>query len=144
MEAKMDAAEILKRPYARLVVPEEEGGFRAEIPEFPGCRAVGETPAEAIENVNDAALEWLAVVIDKGQPIPEPLENTDFSGKLMLRMPRGLHRRAAFAAERENVSLNGLIVTAVATYLGGPQQAPAAPSTNERLTGELKWQASRT
>src|SRR5262249_36961747 len=129
METTMDPKEILKRPYTRLVVPEEEGGFRAEIPEFPGCRAVGETEAEAIDNVNEAALDWLAAVIDSGQSVPEPLENTDFSGKLVLRMPRGLHRRAAFVAERESVSLNALIVTAVATYLGGPQQRPEVAPT---------------
>ncbi|MBI2716931.1 MAG: type II toxin-antitoxin system HicB family antitoxin [Rhizobiales bacterium] len=125
----MDPKEILKRPYARLVVPEEDGSFRAEIPEFPGCLATGETRSEALDDLEEVAAAWLAAALKNNQSIPEPVENSDFSGKLVLRMPRSLHKKATYVAEREGVSLNALIVTAVATYLGGPQnrQAPAAP-----------------
>jgi predicted RNA binding protein YcfA (HicA-like mRNA interferase family) len=35
------ATEYLKKPYGRLLVPEDEGGYRAEIIEFPGCFAEG-------------------------------------------------------------------------------------------------------
>jgi len=35
--------EILRKPYARVLVPDENGGFFAEILEFPGCFAEGET-----------------------------------------------------------------------------------------------------
>ena len=36
----MDLAEYLKAPYGRVVVPESDGTFRAEITEFPGCSRV--------------------------------------------------------------------------------------------------------
>lgn len=112
-------AEYLKRPYGRLLVPEDEGGYRAEIVEFPGCFAEGETAAEAASNLEDAAHGWLEATLAKGQTVPEPMEELDYSGKLVVRLPRSLHRRAAFAANREGVSLNQFIVSSIAEQVGG-------------------------
>lgn len=113
------AAEYLKRPYGRLLVPEDEGGYRAEIVEFPGCFAEGETAAEAASNLEDAAHSWLEATIAKGKMIPEPMEELEYSGKLVVRLPKSLHRRAAFAANRDGVSLNQFIVSSVAEQIGG-------------------------
>jgi predicted RNase H-like HicB family nuclease len=113
------AAEYLKKPYGRLLVPEEEGGYHAEIIEFPGCFAEGETAAEAAANLEDAASSWLMAAIAKGQTIPEPMEELEYSGKLVVRLPKSLHRRAAFAANLDGVSLNQFIVSTVAEQVGG-------------------------
>lgn len=114
-----DVSEYLKRPYGRLLVPEEEGGYRAEIIEFPGCFAEGESAAEAAENLEDAARSWLEATVARGQPVPDPLDETDYSGKLVVRLPKSLHRHAAFAANRDGVSLNQFIVSSVAEQIGG-------------------------
>lgn len=113
------ATEYLKKPYGRLLVPEDEGGYRAEIVEFPGCFAEGETAAEAAANLEDAARSWLEATIAKGQTVPDPMEELDYSGKLVVRLPKSLHRRAAYAANRENVSLNQFIVSSIAEQIGG-------------------------
>jgi predicted RNase H-like HicB family nuclease len=113
------AAEYLKKPHGRLLVPEEEGGYRAEIIEFPGCFAEGETAAEAAANLEDAAESWLEAAIAKGQVVPQPMEELEYSGKLVVRLPKSLHRRAAFAANREGVSLNQFIVSSIAEQIGG-------------------------
>jgi predicted RNase H-like HicB family nuclease len=113
------ASEYLKKPYGRLLVPEDEGGYHAEIIEFPGCFAEGETAAEAAANLEDAASSWLAAAIAKGQTIPEPMEELEYSGKLVVRLPKSLHRHAAFAANREGVSLNQFIVSSIAEQVGG-------------------------
>jgi predicted RNase H-like HicB family nuclease len=115
----MTTAEYLKRPYGRLLVPDDEGGYRAEIIEFPGCFAEGETAAEAASNLEDAAHSWLEATLAKGQTVPEPMEELDYSGKLVVRLPKSLHRRAAFAANREGVSLNQFIVSSIAEQVGG-------------------------
>jgi predicted RNase H-like HicB family nuclease len=112
------AAEYLKKPYGRLLMPDEEGGYRAEVIEFPGCFAEGETAAEAAANLEDAALSWLEATIERGQTVPAPMEETDYSGKLVVRLPKSLHRHAAFAANREGVSLNQFIVSSVAEQVG--------------------------
>jgi predicted RNase H-like HicB family nuclease len=46
----------------RVVVhPAEEGGFWAEVPALPGCVSEGETLAETLANVREAAEGWLEV-----------------------------------------------------------------------------------
>ena len=114
----MEPSALLKKPYARVVVPETDGSFTAEILEFPGCVASGDTAADALANVEEVALDWIAATIEQGQEIPEPLDHANYSGKLVVRMMKGLHKRAARAAEREGVSLNQFIVTCIAEQIG--------------------------
>jgi len=111
-------AEILKKPYGRVVVPEADGTFRAEIVEFPGCIAAGDTAGEALASLERVAESWLDLTLSKGQSIPVPIEDSQFSGKLVLRLPRSLHRKAAHAAKHEGVSLNQFIVACVAETIG--------------------------
>ena len=42
-----------------VIRPEEDGGFSVAIPALPGCFSEGETEAEALANVQDAARAWL-------------------------------------------------------------------------------------
>jgi|SRR5947209_16688063 len=111
--------EVLKRPYSRLITPDPEGGYTAEIVEFPGCVTQGETLEETHANLEDAARSWLEAVIEEGQVVPEPLAAADeFSGKVVLRLPKSLHCKASRYADRESVSLNTLLVAAIAQYVG--------------------------
>jgi len=114
----MDPAEILRRPYARMVIPDEDGTFAAEIVEFPGCIAVGATAAEALSNLDEVAVDWISATLSQGQDIPEPMESAGYSGRLVLRMPKSLHKRATLYAERDGVSLNQFIVTCIAEKVG--------------------------
>jgi predicted RNase H-like HicB family nuclease len=111
-------SEYLKEPYARVIVPEETGGYAAEILEFPGCFAAGETPEEAYQNLEGVAKEWIEAEVEAGREIPAPSDAEAFSGRYALRMPRGLHQQAARMAEREGTSLNTYIVTAIAARAG--------------------------
>jgi predicted RNase H-like HicB family nuclease len=117
------AASYLRQPYARMVVPEIDGTYRGEILEFPGCIATGDTPAETLTALEEVAAEWLEAALERNQPIPAPVENTAFSGRLVLRMPKSLHKKAARLAEHDGVSLNQFIVTSLAEYVG--EQAKA-------------------
>lgn len=125
-DREMDAHEFLKRPYGRIVVPESDGSFRAEIIEFPGCIAVGDTGALALANLENVALSWLEATLAKGQHVPEPTETVGFSGKLVLRLQKSLHKKAAYLAAREGVSLNAFIVCALAEHVGGMQSRGTA------------------
>src|SRR5438874_2282070 len=89
-------ADILRKPYARILTPDAEGrGFTAEILEFFGCIAQGNTAAEAFENLEETADDWIEASLAMGQEIPEPVSNVGYAGKIALRLPRGLHRLAA-------------------------------------------------
>lgn len=124
MEEKMDAHEVLKRPYARLVTPDVDGSFFAEIVEFPGCFATGKTAADAFQNLESVAVDWINTALAQGQNIPEPMESNEYSGRLVLRMSSGLHRRAALWSDREGVSLNQFIVTCLAEAVGERSRQP--------------------
>ncbi len=49
-----------------------DGIFVAEIPELKGCMAHGDTQTEALNEVNDLAIEWLKIAKENGWAIPEP------------------------------------------------------------------------
>jgi predicted RNase H-like HicB family nuclease len=114
----VDLKEILKRPYARILTPDPDGRFTAEIMEFAGCVAFGDDAPSALANLEEVASEWITAATEQGQNIPNPINSADFSGKLVLRMSRGLHKRAILCAEREGVSLNQFIVTCLAEAVG--------------------------
>jgi antitoxin HicB len=117
-EQKMTPVEILKKPYARMILPEDNGQYFAEIVEFPGCFATGDSPQAALMSLEEVAADWIASSLSQGQSIPEPMDSAGYSGKLVLRMPKSLHRRAAIYASKDDVSLNQFIVSCLAEKVG--------------------------
>jgi predicted RNase H-like HicB family nuclease len=51
---------------------DEDSAFIAEVPELPGCMADGQTYADALENVEKIADEWIDTATSLGRPIPQP------------------------------------------------------------------------
>ena len=60
----------LEYPVVSPLSEDDGGGFLATVPDLPGCMSDGETPAEAIENVQDAIEEWLDLARKMGRDIP--------------------------------------------------------------------------
>jgi antitoxin HicB len=61
--------------YPVIVQPlsqEDGGGFLATVPDLPGCVSDGETPEEALANVQDAIAAWIEAAQDMGDRVPEP------------------------------------------------------------------------
>lgn len=93
----------------------DEGGWFVSIPELPGCISQGLTPEEALEMIRDAQRLWIQVALEDGDPVPLPtVEAHSFSGKFNVRVPKDLHRRLVFEAEKQGVSLNLFVATALA------------------------------
>ena len=111
-------AEYLKLPYARVLTPESDGSFRAEILEFAGCVTSASESTEALKKLEVVAADWIEAAAARGQLVPEPLAGARYSGKLQVHMPKSLHQKAALFAEREGVSLNIFIVACVVERLG--------------------------
>ena len=105
--------------YANLEYPIElsrrdDDGDRywiAEIPDLPGCIADGEDPGKAIESLSEAKQLWMEARLENGHPIPEPTDPRGYSGRLLLRMPKSLHRKLAAQSRREGTSLNMYVVS---------------------------------
>lgn len=87
---------------------EDGGGWLASIPLLEGCISDGETPTEAIVNLEDAKKEWISFCLDNGVTIPEPREDK-FSGKFTLRVPKSTHKFLVNRADEEGISLNNLV-----------------------------------
>jgi len=117
-EISKKTVEVLSKAYARRLVPDETGGYVASIQEFPGCIAEGDTADEAIKNLDEATASWVEVALSNGYEIRDPVSFHGYSGKIALRIPRGLHKQVAELAELEDSSINQLLVTAIAQYLG--------------------------
>lgn len=96
--------------YPVTLYPDPKGGYVAQIKDLPGCLTQGETLDETIANINEARELWIETAYESGDDIPLPSSEESYNGKLLLRMPKSLHRRLAEEAERENVSLNQYIV----------------------------------
>ena len=110
--------EIMGRPYARVLVPDETGGYVAEALELPGCISEGDTPDEAIENLEDAMRGWLQVAVGDGKRVPEPLDAGEYNGRILLRVPRPVHARCVRLAEADGISLNQWLLEAIGERLG--------------------------
>jgi antitoxin HicB len=106
-------------PYSVIVRPltaEEGGGYLAEFPDVAGCYGDGETPEEAIREAELALESWLKTAQEFKDHVPEPKEN--YSGQWRLRVPKSLHADLAHRAKYEKVSLNTLVTTILAEYIG--------------------------
>jgi predicted RNase H-like HicB family nuclease len=49
-----------------------DGGYIADIPDLEFCSAFGETPFEALKEVEIAKNAWLETAKDEGKSIPAP------------------------------------------------------------------------
>ena len=116
VQAEIDR--YMAMPYARELIPYEDGRYFARIVEFRGCMTEGDNRQHALEMLDEAMSLWLEVGIEDGLPIPEPVTLADFSGRFLTRVPPTLHRDLARRAEREGVSLNLFVATALARALG--------------------------
>ncbi|AUT02544.1 toxin-antitoxin system HicB family antitoxin [Nostoc sp. CENA543] len=112
---KLSLEHYLNLQYPVTLYPDVEGGYVAQIKDLPGCLTQGETLEETINNINEARELWIETAYETGDEIPLPSTDENYSGKLLLRMPKSLHRRLAEAAEKENVSLNQYLVFLLST-----------------------------
>jgi len=58
---------------AMVVHESEEGGFWASFPDLPGCFTQGESLEELREHAREAETGHLAVLQERGEPLPEPV-----------------------------------------------------------------------
>jgi len=57
---------------ATIFYSEEDGGYIAIASDLKGCSAFGETPEEAIRELEIAIELWLKVAMQDASTIPEP------------------------------------------------------------------------
>ena len=112
-----DLQYYLNLPYKIEVEPireEDGGGFFARLPQFGamGITGDGETIEEALDMLNELKTAHFQRYLDEGRKIPEPKKDEgikSFSGRILLRIPRELHRQMALKAVQNGISQNQYI-----------------------------------
>jgi len=151
-----DAENLMNKNYRVALQYDPDGYWIAEHPELPGCKADGETAQEALSSLDISRELWIESRLATGLEVPEPQEAPQYSGRFVLRIPKGLHRELANEAETEGVSLNSFVSNVLASrhtrkeqslsfvsqfaypYMGGVYSAYCAPKkVNAALSNVL-------
>ena len=108
--------------YEIRVIPKEdvEGKtyWTAFYPAIEGCVGGGETAEEAIREAEENLEFFLEYKKKKKREIPKSYVDSQFSGKIALRIPKSTHKLVAIRANEEKVSINTFLVSAIMCYLG--------------------------
>ncbi len=140
---KAQIEDIVNRPYAVEVAYGEDPseGVLARVAEWPGCMTAGDTREEALERIGEAMRDWVAYRLEHGLGIPEPI--TGYGGKVLVQMPKSLHRDVMKRAEREGVSMNQLISTTLARAMGFVDAIEPARIGRRRVTAKRAVRSAR-
>lgn len=117
----------------RRIADEDGGGYMATVPYLGSYAFVGDgdTPDEALRNLEDTKRELFEDYLRDGLEIPEPPEDEDieaYSGRFVARLPRELHKDLVEAAEASGTSLNQYIIYALTRFrYAGPRRSPRSP-----------------
>jgi len=89
----------------------------ARIAELPHCLIHGDTPGEAVSEIEEVKRDWIKSNLERGLKIPEPIPHKH-SGQISLRITPSLHRLLSDRAAVEGVSLNQYMTAALASSVG--------------------------
>lgn len=130
----------LKLPYTMTVqYQDEQGGYYiAGFLELPDLTMTGSTREEAIQELLLEAPEWFELNIKSGYKIPLPSQPSTYSGRINFRMPKHLHRTVAVIAEREGVSINQFLLSAVAQAAGAEEKQDSDISPRAKIEQKRK------
>ncbi len=87
----------------------EDKSYIARVPELDGCVTHGDSLESAAANAEEAIEIYLESILARGLPVPKPLSEQKFSGKIPLRIDPNLHRDLVVKAQTEGTSLNKFI-----------------------------------
>jgi predicted RNase H-like HicB family nuclease len=62
----------VKDYHINIFYSDEDGCYVADIPDLETCSAFGDTPEEALAEVEQAKEAWLETARELGKPIPRP------------------------------------------------------------------------
>ncbi|HWO02117.1 MAG TPA: type II toxin-antitoxin system HicB family antitoxin [Blastocatellia bacterium] len=117
---------------------DEDEGFIAVSPEFPGLSAFGKTPEKAMIEAQVALQLFMETYEEEGLPLPEPHKAQQYSGQIRVRFPKSLHYQLARRAEIDETSLNSIIVSACQSFVSGDFSVRRAIGEMKKLLDDHK------
>jgi antitoxin HicB len=131
---KERATHYASLPYKIIIDRYDDQGvyYMARVLEIPELEMPGDTPEEALAELENVKLEWMEKYLELGNTMPLPLATRRHSGNLHLRMEPSLHSSLAERAGVEGVSLNQYINTTLSRAIGVAERQK--PLTRQKRT----------
>lgn len=107
-----DLQYYLSLPYTIITkeMNDETGHYYVgKIEEMYDVKTFGNTVDELYKNIYEVLEMAIEDRLEDGEEVPEPIEN-EYSGRILARVPKSLHKFLVEQAEKENTSLNQLIL----------------------------------
>jgi predicted RNase H-like HicB family nuclease len=93
----------------RVTWSQVEGEHLGLCAEFPSLSWLAPTPDKALAGIRRVVSEVVADMRTAGEPIPDPLSERQYSGRVMVRVSSLVHRALATEAAEQGVSINRLV-----------------------------------
>ena len=95
--------------YTINVFLDDDGEYLAHFVELPNISAFGESPEDALRELQ-TAWEGVKESYQKhGEPVPVAPTRKEYSGQFNVRIDRRVHRALAIEAAKAGVSLNAIV-----------------------------------
>lgn len=105
----------MKRYYPAVVESDENPGFSAFFPDFPGCVGAGDTIEETIRNAKDALSGHIDLMVEDGDAIPTPstLDEIRLDDDIQVELVVMIEAMTPGRKQRYNVTLDSGVVEAI-------------------------------
>jgi predicted HicB family RNase H-like nuclease len=106
--------------YSVHILLDDDGDYLAHFVEMPNISAFGDSPEQALREL-ESAWEGVKESCQKhGEPIPVAPSRKEYSGQFNVRIDRRIHRALAIEAAKAGVSLNAIVSQKLAREASAP------------------------
>lgn len=98
---------------------DEDGDWLARFVEMPTVSAAGDTPDDALTELQLAWDAMKASFLKHGEEVPIAPGRKEYSGQFNVRIDKRLHRELVLEAFEAGISLNALVAQKLATAVAG-------------------------
>jgi antitoxin HicB len=111
-------------PYTITIERRDDQGtyYVARVVELPDLFMTGDSPEDAVAELESAKKEWIGTYLELGNKMPRPLKMRALSGKFQIRLSPTLHEALVLRAELDGVSLNKYITSALSRAVGQDEE----------------------
>ena len=102
-----------------IFVSKIDDEYEALIEDLPGCVGYGETEEAALKDLETNKRIWFLITFKNGVRPPTPKEAREVL-KVLVRLPRELHMKAARTAGRMGMSFNTFVIESLRQAIGTP------------------------
>lgn len=124
----------------------ERSVFVARAPELEHCAAEDPNRIEALQKLEREIEAQVANIREHGGQLPPPIDDDldAYTGELVAKVSRGLHRELVLAARVEGISLDQLLVEMLGRGLEARQrrvarQGQPQPADGDRALEDRRW-----